>query len=181
MVDPSGSKLTRVWLNRVWHRFLTDTFALFVLWCRTASMAWMLVHKFVARWQQHRLIMRVFLFTHTNVPWQVGNFLFKWVSLRNSSLPPTLCVLIFLLIFNQHFTLFKVEKYQKVFWCPLYLQRNRPKILELTETFTWSSWQTVNIFEDLKVRKSRKKIYCPGFFQKMNAGAILCGTHFMYW
>ena len=139
------------------------------------------VRSFVARWQQHRFIMRVFLFTLTNVPWQVGNFLFKWVSLRNSSLPPTLCVLIFLLIFNQHFTLFKVEKYQKVFWCPLYLQRNRPKILELAEKFKRSSWQTVNIFEDLKVRKSRKTNYCPGFFQKMNAWAILCGTHFMYW
>ena len=131
------------------------------------------VRSFVARWQQHRFIMRVFLFTLTNVPWQVGNFLFKWVSLRNSSLPPTLCVLIFLLIFNQHFTLFKEEKYQKVFWCPSKKQ-------------TWNiviSWkiQTVDIFEDLKVRKSWKANYCPVFFQKMNAWAILGGNHFMYW
>ena len=92
---------------------------LLCLCCGTASMAQILVHKFVARWQQHRFIMRVFLFTLTNVSWQVGNFLFKWVSLRNSSMPPTLCVLI-LLIFQSTFHI-KVEKYQKVFSCPLYL------------------------------------------------------------
>ena len=141
------------------------------------------VRSFVARWQQHRFIMRVFLFTLTNVPWQVGNFLFKWVSLRNSSLPPTLCVLIFLLIFNQHFTLFKVEKYQKVFWCPLYLQRNRPKILELTETFTWSSWQSIS----LTIQRSEnleKKIVVLDSSKKWTLGqfyVLIIPPAFVFW
>ena len=30
----------------------------------------------------------------------------------------------------------------------------------------------------VKVRKSRKKICCPGFFQKTNAGAILCTENY---
>ena len=37
-----------------------------------------------------------------------------------------------------------------------------------------NNWKQFYKIKYLMVRKSRKKIYCPGFFHKMNPGAILC-------